>query len=82
MLTVIRPLEDEKLLALWITMFLAMVIITNCFNVRVYGEMEYFFGLLKVVTILALIITMIIINAGGSPRGTHIGFSSRFHSSQ
>lgn len=77
LLMIDRPLGDEKLLALWISIFLAMVIITNCFNVRVYGEMEYCFGLLKVITILGLIITMVIINAGGSPTGTHIGFISK-----
>ncbi|KAF3905367.1 hypothetical protein ABW21_db0201450 [Orbilia brochopaga] len=62
------PIEDEKYVGLWITLFLGMVIAVNCFNVRVYGEMEYWFGLLKIITILGLIILMVIINAGGAGR--------------
>ncbi|KAF3164262.1 hypothetical protein TWF788_001210 [Orbilia oligospora] len=68
------PIEDEKYIALWITVFLGMVLAVNCFNVRVYGELEYWFGLLKIMTILGLIILMVIINAGGAPNHAPIRF--------
>ncbi|EWC45278.1 hypothetical protein DRE_06005 [Drechslerella stenobrocha 248] len=68
------PIEDERYVALWITLFLGMVVAVNCFNVRVYGELEYWFGLLKIITILGLIILMVIINAGGAPNHAPIRF--------
>ncbi|EPS38415.1 hypothetical protein H072_7846 [Dactylellina haptotyla CBS 200.50] len=70
------PIEDERYVALWITVFLGMVLAVNCFNVRVYGELEYWFGLLKIMTILGLIILMVIINAGGAPNHAPIRFKN------
>ncbi|KAF3939908.1 hypothetical protein ABW19_dt0201628 [Dactylella cylindrospora] len=70
------PLEDEKYVALWITIFLGMVLAVNCFNVRVYGELEYWFGLVKIMTMLGLIILMVIINAGGAPNHEPIRFKN------
>ncbi|KAF3902643.1 hypothetical protein ABW20_dc0102517 [Dactylellina cionopaga] len=72
----VRNLEDERYIALWITLFLGMVLAVNCFNVRVYGELEYWFGLIKIMTILGLIILMVIINAGGAPNHAPIRFKN------
>jgi amino acid transporter len=51
--------------------FLAMVVI-NCFPVRIYGEAEFFFGAIKLTTIVGLILLMFIITVGGT--GDAIGF--------
>ena len=57
-----------------ITIFLIPVIIVNCLPVRIYGEAEFVFGAIKLLTICGLILLMLIITAGGSPSGEVIGF--------
>ncbi|KZV98373.1 hypothetical protein EXIGLDRAFT_728107 [Exidia glandulosa HHB12029] len=57
-----------------ITIFFAAMVIVNCFPVRIYGEAEFFFGAIKLTTIVALILLMFIITLGGSPSGDRIGF--------
>lgn len=59
--------------AAWITIFLAVVIGINLGGARVYGEAEFWFALLKIITIIGLIIMGIIITSGGGP-GPSIGF--------
>ncbi|KAF2711201.1 hypothetical protein K504DRAFT_375446 [Pleomassaria siparia CBS 279.74] len=60
--------------ALWIGLFLIIVYAINFAGTRVYGEMEFWFCSLKVVTIVGLIIVGIIISAGGGPNHQAIGF--------
>lgn len=50
----------------WIVLFLLFAIIMNLFDVRVYGELEYFSTIIKLLIIIALMIYNIILNAGGS----------------
>ena len=57
-----------------ITIFLIPVILVNCLPVRVYGEAEFVFGAIKLLTICGLMLLMLIITAGGSPSGEVIGF--------
>ncbi|KAI1259982.1 AAT family amino acid transporter [Xylariaceae sp. FL1019] len=57
-----------------ITAFLFAMVIINCFPVRIYGEAEFVFGAIKLVTIVALILLMFIITLGGTPNGDRIGF--------
>ncbi|KAK8062388.1 proline-specific permease protein [Apiospora hydei] len=64
-----NPVPD----VVWITvLFLAMVAV-NCFPVRIYGEAEFVFGAVKLTTIIGLILLMLIITLGGTPRGTASG---------
>ncbi|KAI1336369.1 proline-specific permease [Xylariaceae sp. FL0016] len=58
-----------------ITVFFAAMVITNCFPVRIYGEAEFVFGAIKLTTIVGLIVLMIIVTSGGTPRGEVIGFA-------
>jgi amino acid transporter len=60
--------------SLWIAMFLIVVIAINFGGTRVFGEIEFWFCSIKVLTIIGLIITGIIITSGGGPDGTPIGF--------
>ncbi|KAI8215233.1 putative proline-specific permease put4 [Colletotrichum sp. SAR 10_76] len=57
-----------------ITIFLLAMVFINCFPVRIYGEAEFFFGAIKLITIVGLILLMFIITLGGSPSGDRIGF--------
>ncbi|KAK3319967.1 putative amino acid transporter, partial [Cercophora scortea] len=48
--------------AVWITVFLALVIIINMFPVRVFGELEYVFGCFKLIFICMLIVLMLVLS--------------------
>lgn len=60
--------------SVWISILLVLVIGVNVLGVRYYGEIEFWFCLIKVVAIIALIIIALIIDLGGGPRGDRIGF--------
>jgi yeast amino acid transporter len=59
---------------MWVGLMLIVVWAINFAGTRVYGETEFWFCSIKVVTIIGLIITGIIISAGGGPNHTAIGF--------
>lgn len=49
--------------AVWVTIFLTIIFITNFLPVRIYGEIEYVIGTLKMLFLVGLIMFNIIINA-------------------
>ncbi|KAH8556566.1 amino acid permease [Umbelopsis sp. PMI_123] len=53
--------------AVWMTICLAVVVTINFLGARAYGEAEFWFASIKVLTIVGLIILGIIIAAGGGP---------------
>ena len=57
-----------------ITIFFVAMVVINCFPVHIYGEAEFFFGAIKLTTIVGLIILMLCITCGGTPSGDVIGF--------
>jgi amino acid permease len=60
--------------AVWITVCLVVVVVINFLGAGVYGECEFWFASIKVLTIVGLILLGIIITAGGGPDGKSIGF--------
>ncbi|MBW0518477.1 hypothetical protein O181_058192 [Austropuccinia psidii MF-1] len=60
--------------ALWITIFLVIISLINLGGAKFYAEFEFWFASIKVVTIVALIILGIILDAGGGPNHDPIGF--------
>lgn len=52
--------------AVWVTIFLVIIFITNFLPVRLYGEIEYGIGVLKMLFLVGLIMFNIIINAQSS----------------
>lgn len=60
--------------AVWITICMAFVIFINFFGAAAYGEAEFWFASIKVLTITGLIILGIIITAGGGPDHKTTGF--------
>ncbi|KAJ5585153.1 Amino acid/polyamine transporter I [Penicillium hispanicum] len=60
--------------ALWVGLMLIVVFLANYAGTRVFGEMEFWFCSIKVLTIIGLIISGIIISAGGGPNHEAIGF--------
>ncbi|KAH7910605.1 amino acid permease/ SLC12A domain-containing protein [Hygrophoropsis aurantiaca] len=60
--------------AVWITICIAVAIGINLSGVGVYGEAEFLFASIKVVTIVGLIILGIVLDLGGGPTHDRIGF--------
>ncbi|RLV87812.1 Dicarboxylic amino acid permease [Meyerozyma sp. JA9] len=60
--------------AVFISVFAVLFILTNIYTVRFYGEVEYFFGWLKILLIVGLIFTSLVIVCGGGPNHHAIGF--------
>ncbi|KAI4260186.1 MAG: hypothetical protein L6R42_004183 [Xanthoria sp. 1 TBL-2021] len=53
--------------------FWVVLVLANIVTVRVYGELEYWLSLLKVITIIIFIILGIAVNCGANTMGEYIG---------
>ncbi|KAK0748451.1 amino acid permease/ SLC12A domain-containing protein [Apiosordaria backusii] len=62
--------------AVWITIILVVCLALNIIAVEVFGEAEFWFASIKLITILGLIIMGIVIMAGGAPNNEAIGFGT------
>jgi len=60
--------------AVWITILYVAIFATNILPVRVYGELEFVLGSIKLTTIVGLMLLMLIITLGGAPTHDRIGF--------
>ncbi|KZT66151.1 hypothetical protein DAEQUDRAFT_482566 [Daedalea quercina L-15889] len=60
--------------AAWISIFLVVVIAINLLGAGAYGEAEFVFASIKVITIVGLIILGIVLDLGGGPNHDRIGF--------
>lgn len=60
--------------AVWITIILAGILALNIFSVKGYGEGEFIFASLKIITITGLLILCFIIDVGGAPHEHRLGF--------
>ncbi|KAF7301538.1 Amino acid permease [Mycena indigotica] len=60
--------------AAWITIIMVVVIIINLFGAAAYGEAEFIFASIKVITITGLIILGIVLDLGGGPDHDRLGF--------
>ncbi|KAG7441730.1 uncharacterized protein BT62DRAFT_1042308 [Guyanagaster necrorhizus] len=58
----------------WITLLGILLIISNLLFVRVYGELEFGFAILKIMLVVGLIIMGLVIDLGGSPDHHRYGF--------
>ncbi|TFK88698.1 dicarbixylic amino acid permease [Polyporus arcularius HHB13444] len=65
---VIQYWTQKVHIAIW------MVFGINLFGVRVFGELEFWFSSIKVVTLVGLLLMGIIIDLGGNPRHDRLGF--------
>lgn len=60
--------------AVWITVLTVPMVLVNCLPVNFYGEAEFVFGAIKLLTVVGLILLMLVIDLGGAPSGNRIGF--------
>ncbi|ELR06833.1 hypothetical protein VC83_09355 [Pseudogymnoascus destructans] len=60
--------------AVWITMVLFIILLLNVIAVSFFGEAEFWFASIKLITILGLIILGIVLFFGGGPNHDRLGF--------
>ena len=60
--------------AIFITIFGVFMVATNIYKVKWYGEIEFFFGILKVLLCVGLILVGLIIDLGGVEGQHRLGF--------
>lgn len=60
--------------AAWIAIIIVTIIILNGFIVKLYGETEFWFASIKIITICGLIICGVVIFFGGTPKHDRLGF--------
>ena len=66
--------NDEINQAAWISIIIVLVICLNIFAVSIYGEAEFIFASIKILTILGLLIVALVIDLGGAPSKDRLGF--------
>ncbi|MCJ1478003.1 glyceraldehyde-3-phosphate dehydrogenase 1 [Lambiella insularis] len=59
--------------AVWVTIFLVLIIAINLFGVKGYAEAEFVFAIVKVIAVVGFIILGICLDIGGGPDGAYIG---------
>lgn len=60
--------------AAWISIIIILIIVLNIFAVSIYGEAEFIFASLKIITIVGLLIMALCVDLGANPKGDRIGF--------
>ena len=62
--------------AVFITIFLFVIIFINLCGVRGYGEAEVLFSTIKLIAVFGFMIVSIVIDCGGAPVGGYLGFKT------
>ncbi|KAK4983572.1 hypothetical protein LTR50_007149 [Elasticomyces elasticus] len=60
--------------AAWITIIIVVVVCLNIFAVQIYGEAEFLFASIKIITIIGLLLLALVIDLGGGPSHDRLGF--------
>ncbi|KAK6453723.1 uncharacterized protein RJT20DRAFT_151721 [Scheffersomyces xylosifermentans] len=60
--------------AVWITVFGVIIVATNSYKIGFYGELEFCFGIIKILLILGLFLVGLIIDLGGVKSQERLGF--------
>ncbi|KAK6373324.1 hypothetical protein LTS17_008344 [Exophiala oligosperma] len=60
--------------AAWITVILVALVVLNVITVGVYGEAEFLFATIKILTIVGLLIMALCLDLGGGPSHDRLGF--------
>ena len=60
--------------AIWITIIIVIIVLLNIFAVSIYGEAEFIFASIKIITMLGLLLLGLIIMLGGAPDHDRRGF--------
>ena len=60
--------------AAWISIIIVVVLCLNIFAVAIYGEAEFVFASIKIITIVGLLIMALVVDLGGGPTHDRLGF--------
>lgn len=71
---VVMTYWTDKNPAIFITAFSVVVILVNCYNVAWFGEAEFWFGMLKLLLVAALVLSGLILDLGGVQGQERLGF--------
>jgi amino acid transporter len=66
--------EEKYNQAIWISLIIIIIVFLNIFAVAIYGEAEFIFASIKILTILGLLIAGVVIWLGGAPDHDRRGF--------
>ena len=61
-------------MAAWISLIIVLILILNIFAVSIYGEAEFCFASIKIITIVGLLIMALCLDLGAGPKGFRYGF--------
>lgn len=65
---------DHINVAAWISLIIVLVVCLNIFAIAIYGEAEFIFASVKIITIVGLLIMAFIVDLGGGPNHDRLGF--------
>lgn len=68
------PGADHISVAVWISLIIILVICLNIFAIQIYGEAEFIFASVKIITIVGLLLMAFIVDLGGGPTRDRLGF--------
>ena len=66
--------NDKISIAAWISIIIVLVVCLNIFAVAIYGEAEFIFASIKILTIVGLLILALVLDLGGGPSHDRLGF--------
>lgn len=76
---VIEYWTDKVPKAVWISVFLLLYVLLNCFSLFMFGEGEFYLSMGKVILAIGLIIFTIVVMSGGNPDHKVLGFNNFAH---
>lgn len=71
---VVMTYWTDKSPSIFINTFSVIVIAVNCYNVACFGEVEFWFEMLKLLLVIALVLSGIILDLGGIKDQERLGF--------
>ncbi|KAL1303054.1 hypothetical protein AAFC00_006502 [Neodothiora populina] len=71
---IIQYWRPDLNVAIWVTIFGVCIVALNVFHVRWFGEAEFWFSIVKVLVLAALLLVCLVITLGGAPKHDRIGF--------
>ncbi|KAI7970144.1 hypothetical protein EIK77_008371 [Talaromyces pinophilus] len=60
--------------AVWVTIFIVLSVLVAVIFIGVYGEVEFFFAILKILLVVGIVIMGLVIDLGGVPGKPRLGF--------
>lgn len=71
---IIQYWRKDLNVGIFISVFLVVIVFVNWFKVTIYGELEFWCALAKLLVLVICFLTCLVITCGGSPTHTTIGF--------